>query len=126
MDQKLVLPIGVALIAWETFLGVTSLLLLDEHWKWIPICMLVSNALMILNSVLYVTYGDKPDGGEKFAIPVILGLGLKLGMWVTWCTAIFKFALPQGIKIAMHVAVWSELVLTITAVAGSLWILRIR
>ena len=122
MDQRLILPIGVGLIAWETFLGVTSLLLLDEHWKWIPIFMLVSNALTILNSILYVTYGEDPDGGEKFVIPGILGLALKLGMWVTWCIAIFKFIIPHGIKIAMHVAVWSELAFIVTSVAISLWI----
>jgi hypothetical protein len=82
---------------------------------WIPICMLVSNALIILDIIsgIAFSFDMKEKGGNPLAILFLTSGGLKFGMTCTWLFAVFKYALPTGIKTAMHIVIWPELLFAI-------------
>ena len=115
---------GFTLIVWNVAYGVLSALLYDEGWKWVATLNLVMIALVIVNAIWTMSSMNVRfiENIDSCLVAIALMLYTYVGwlitpvtkgiVWLCMVYALFKFHIPVDLKIATHIFIWTEPVIT--------------
>jgi hypothetical protein len=105
--KYLSLIVGILAVAWETGVGITAAVMLDEGWRWVPILMLCSGVWAVMNAILWVD--ERQDKTPKLFFPSVIGWAvLKFAVWCLLIAVAYMHDLPADLHVTVKVIVWTE------------------